>query len=475
MTSTRSISVMAAAALMIGLSLQPVSAHAQNIISTVVGGGRNPNHAVNRRSSRAHIRGPRSGGQHLHCCTGLHRHLQADCGGGVKCFLGQGYGGFNGDGIQASTAQLGSPAAIAFDSKGNIYFSDFGSSRVRRIDATTGIITTVAGSGEKCAHSVNPCGDGGQATAALLNLPQGIALDSAGNLFIADSVDNRIRRVDAITGIITTVVGDGNPCANPSTPCGDGGPATSAQLNLPEGVAVDASGTFYVSDTLDQRVRIVSGGVINPFAGNGGFCRNSTTSCGDGHPAILANLHQPQQLALDGSGNVYIADTMDHKVRVVDTTGTITLFAGNGSQGFGGDNGAATSALLDLPVAVSVDGSGNILIADTGNQRVRIVTGGAIKTLAGGGNGGDGGPATNAILAGPYTLTGDASGNLYIADRGNNRIRKVSGGTITTIAGTGSVGYSGDGGPLPSPPSTARLPSRSTRPVTSSSLTPETW
>ena len=446
MTRTRSISVMAAAALVIGLSLQPVPAHAQNIISTVVGGGTTPStpltadlpgptSAVRDQAGNTYIAAPTS--------TDIFKLTTA---GVLSVFSGQGYGGFNGDGIQASNAQLGAPAAIAFDSHGNIFFSDFGSSRVRRIDATTGVITTVAGSGEKCAHGFNPCGDNGPATSALLNLPQAIALDSAGNLFIADSVDNKVRRVDAITGIITTVVGDGNPCANPSNDCGDGGAATSAQLNLPEGVAVDASGTLYVSDTLDQRVRIVSGGNINAFAGNGGFCRNSTTTCGDGHPAILANLHQPQQLALDGSGNVYIADTMDHKIRVVDSTGTITLFAGTGAQGFGGDNGSATSALLDLPVGVSVDGSGNILISDTGNQRVRIISGGVIKTLAGGGTGGDGGPATNAILAGPYTLTGDAAGNLYIADRGNNRVRKVSGGTITTIAGTGSVGYSGDGG-----------------------------
>jgi sugar lactone lactonase YvrE len=441
---------MAAAVLVIGLSLQPVQANGQNIISTVVGGGTipttpltanlpGPTAAVRDQAGNTYIAAPTS--------TNI---FKLNTSGTLSIFSGQGYGGFNGDGIQASAAQLGSPAAIAFDSAGNIFFADYGSSRVRRIDAVTGVITTVAGSGEKCAHGFNPCGDGGLATSALLNLPEAIALDSAGNLFIADSVDNKIRRVDAVTKIITTVVGDGNPCTNPTNTCGDGGAPTAAQLNFPEGIAVDAAGNLYVADTNDQRVRLVSGGIISAFAGNGGFCRNPLTSCGDGHAATLANLHKPQQVALDASGNLYIADTADHKIRMVNTSGTISLVAGLGSQGFAGDGGAATSAMLDLPVGVSVDGSGNILISDSGNQRVRIISGGVIQTLAGGGTGGDGGPAANALLAGPYTLTGDSAGNLYIADRGNNRIRKVSNGVISTIAGNGSLGYSGDGGPATS-------------------------
>lgn len=446
MKRTRKFSLMAAAVLTFALSFQPFQAHAQNVISTVVGGGPistapltadlpGVTSAVRDQAGNTFIAAPLS--------TNI---FKLNTGGTFSVFAGQGYGGFNGDGGQASAAQLGSPAAIAFDSTGNLFFADYGSSRIRRVDKTTGVITTVAGSGEKCAHGFNPCGDGGLATDALLNLPQAIAIDSAGNIFIADSVDNKIRRVDAITKIITTVVGDGNPCANPSSACGDGGAATAAQLNLPEGIAVDAAGNLYVSDTADQRVRKVSGGIITAFAGNGGFCHDATTTCGDGHPATLANLHRPQQVALDALGNLYIADTLDHKIRVVDTTGEINLYAGLGVQGFGGDSGPATGALLDLPVGVSVDATGNVLIADSGNQRVRIVgSTGVIQTLAGGGSGGDGGAATSALLAGPYTVTGDTAGNLYIADTGNNRIRKVSNGTITTVAGTGSVGYSGDG------------------------------
>jgi trimeric autotransporter adhesin len=448
-TRTRSISLIATAVLAIGLALQPAPAHAQNTISTVVGGGPTPTTPLT-----ADLPGPtsavRDSAGNTYIAAPLSTNIfKLTSGGTLSVFAGQGYGGFNGDGIQASAAVLGRPAAIAFDSKGNIFFADYGATRVRRIDAVTGVITTVAGNGVKCAQpTIAPfCGDGGPATSALLNLPEAIALDGSGNIFIADASDNKIRRVDAVTGIITTVAGNGFACTNPTLPCGDGAGATSAQLNFPEGIAVDAAGNLYVSDTLDQRVRIVSAaGIINPFAGNGGFCHNPTTTCGDGHAATLANLHKPQQVVVDASGNVYIADTLDHKIRVVDTTGTINLFAGLGVQGFGGDGGPATSAELDLPVGVSQDGSGNILIADTGNQRVRIVSStGVIQTLAGGGSGGDGGAATSALLAGPFTLTGDAAGNLYIADTGNNRIREISGGTITTVAGTGSVGYSGDG------------------------------
>ncbi len=434
----------------LGLTLSPISAHSQNIITTVVGGGATPTTPLT-----ADIPGPtaavRDKSGNTYIAAPLSRNVfELTSGGTLSTFAGLGYGGFSGDGGLASAAVMGDPAAITFDSKGNMFIADYGSSRIRRVDAVTGIITTVAGSGVKCASSLNACGDGGLATKALLNLPEAVAVDGSGNIFIADATDNKIRRVDAISGIITTVVGNGQMCTNPTNTCGDGASATAAQLNFPEGIAVDAAGNLYVSDTLDQRVRIVSAGVINPFAGNGGYCRNSTTTCGDGHPATLAQLHKPQQVTVDASGNVYIADTADNKIRIVDTTGTINTVAGSGAQGLGGDGGSPTAAVLNLPVGVSVDGSGNVLIADTGNQRVRIVSAGVIQTLAGGGNGGDGGAATSAILAGPYAVAEDSAGNLYIADQGNNRIRKLTGTTITTVAGTGSVGYTGDTGPATS-------------------------
>lgn len=454
MKKLRSISLAAAFSVLAGLTLLPVPVNAQNVISTVVGGGPVPSSPLT-----ADIAGPVSAVRDSAGNTYISAPLAAEIlkitpGGVLSVFAGQGYGGFNGDNIPASSAVLGNPAGIAFDSQGNMYFADYGATRVRRIDAVTGMITTVAGNGTKCDISTNPCGDNGPATSALLNLPESVALDGAGNLYIADAVDNRIRMVAAVTNCwqsgnctITTVVGSGTTCTNPSSACGDGGSATAAQLNYPEGVAVDAAGNIYVSDTLDQRVRIVSGGVINAFAGNGGYCRNPAATCGDGHPATLANLYRPQQLALDGSGNVYIADSFDYRVRMVDTTGVIHAFAGDGVQGFAGDGSAAIYAEMDLPVGVSVDVSGNVLVADTGNQCVRVVaTNSSISTVAGRGNGGDGGPATSATLAGPYSVTEDANGNLYIADTGNNRIREVSNGTITTVAGTGSAGYSGDGG-----------------------------
>ncbi len=456
----RVLSLLTAIAVVMGISLGSIPAHAQNIISTFVGGGPTPTAPLS-----ADLPGPVSAVRDSSGNTYISAPLSTDifkltAAGSLSVFSGQGYGGFNGDGGQASAAVLGNPAGIAFDSQGNMYFADYGSSRVRRIDATTGTITTVAGSGTKCDISTNPCGDGQNATGktALLNMPEAVALDGSGNLYIADAVDNRIRMVAGVTScwqsnscIITTVVGNGATCSNPSSPCGDGGAATAAQLNYPEGVAVDAAGNIYVSDTLDQRVRIVSGGTINAFAGNGGYCVNSATSCGDGHPATLAHLYRPQGLAVDGSGDVYIADTFDQRVRVVNSSGTINAFAGTGVQGYAGDGGAAVYANLDLPVGVSLDNAGNVVIADTGNQRVRVVSStGAISTLAGGGNGGDAGPAASAILAGPYSVAEDSAGNLYIADTGNNRIREVSNGVITTIAGTGSAGFSGDNGPATS-------------------------
>jgi trimeric autotransporter adhesin len=438
--------------LLSALMPSPMQAQAQNIINTIAGGGPTPADPL-----QADIPGP----------TGIIKNAAGDlliappfssyiyklsAGGVFSVYSGKGYGGFSGDGGPVGQARLGYPSGFAFDSKGNLYITDFGNSRVRKVDAVTAIITTVAGTGEKCAHPTNPCGDGGPATAALLNLPEAVAVDSAFNIYIADSSDNRIRKVDGSTGIITTVAGDGNACANPTLACGDGGPATSANLNFPQGVTVDGSGNIYVSDTADNRVRIVSAGVINRYAGNGGACLDPTKACGDGGLATNANLHAPQGVALDSSGNGYIADSRDHRVRQVNAlTLKISTFAGTGVQGFSGDGGPAKSAELDLPGFVYPDSTGNIDIADTGNQRIRQVNpAGTINTIVGGASGGDQGPALNATLAGPYTLTEDSSGNVYFADLYNNRIRRIANDanrTITTVAGTGSAGYSGDGGP----------------------------
>lgn len=279
-----------------------------------------------------------------------------------------------------------------------------------------------------------------QATAVSLAAPAQIAYDAAGNLYIADLNDNVIRKVD-LAGIITTVAGTGEQGF-----FGDGGPATSAQLDSPAGVAVDASGNVYIADTHNQRIRKVSGGTITTVAGTGtaGFS-------GDNGVAASAMLSNPTALAVDSSGNLYIADTDNHRIRKITGT-TITTVAGNGEQGFSGDGGAATSAAIDSPNGVAVDATGTVYIGDTHNQRVRVVNAaGTISTLAGNGSktyGGDNGPATSASLARPRGLSVDAQGNIYVADSDNNRIRIIaSTGSIKTVAGNGSQGFAGDGGP----------------------------
>jgi trimeric autotransporter adhesin len=282
-------------------------------------------------------------------------------------------------------------------------------------------------------------GDGGPAISAKLYAPAEVAVDGRGNVYIATYQDSRVRRVSA-DGTISTFAGTGQPGF-----AGDGGPATSAKLYAPKGVAVDGQGNVYIADTNNFRVRKVSpGGTITTFAGGGkpGFL-------GDGGPARLATLRNPFGVAVDGQGNVYIADTDNMRVRKVSVGGTITTIAGTGVQGSSGDGGPATSALLRFPYGLAVDGQGNVYIADSGNNRVRKVSrGGMITTFAGtGANGfsGDGGPATSARLQIPRDVALDGPGNVYITD-GNYRVRKVSvGGTISTFAGGGRASP-GDGG-----------------------------
>ncbi|MGA8492690.1 MAG: hypothetical protein WB711_19870 [Terriglobales bacterium] len=369
--------------------------------------------------------------------------FKVDTTGTLHVIAGVGYQGYLGDGGPATEAALSGPTSLTFDSMGNLYLIDL--NKVRKID-TSGNITTVAGNGQVCAGGTYACGDGGPATQAQLRQPQQIALDGAGNLYIADTGDQRIRLVDS-SGNINTIIGSGIICSGPSFTCGDGGPAGSARLDLPAGVAVDASGNIYVADTRDQRVRVVSNGIINKFAGNGKHCVVPTNNCGDGGPAINANLFNPWGLALDASGNVFMADELDNRIRKVTvSTGTINTVIGSGVQGFSGDGGPPRAAALDQPKGAFADGLGYI-VADTGNNRIRQTKLGVLNTLAGGGSGGDGSAATSAILASPNAVAWDSSGNYYIADTANNRVRKVNAsGTITTIAGTGDQGWTGDGG-----------------------------
>lgn len=309
-------------------------------------------------------------------------------------------------------------------------------------------INTVAGNGTSGFS-----GDGGAATSAQLHSPTGIAFDATGNMYIADAFNHRIRKVNS-SGIITTIAGTGVAGFS-----GNGGPATSAKLNGPTALAFDASGNLYIVDDGNECIRMVnSSGTISTFAGIGTVPGYS----GDGGAATSATLWAPKSIAIDVNNNVYIADNANDRIRKVNTSGIISTVAGNGTNGFGGDGGLATSANLNAPHGICVDALGNIYIFDSGNNRIRKVnSSGIISTFAGNGvagYSGDGGLATSAQLNSGYipsllasNLSMDLSGNLYIPDIVNYRIRVVNtSGIISTIAGTGTTGYSGDGGPATS-------------------------
>jgi sugar lactone lactonase YvrE len=342
-------------------------------------------------------------------------------------------------GVSTNQAATGSASNIADLTviPGTIYISDSENNRIRPVNTVTGTISTLAGNG-----TGGFTGDGGLATGAELKIPYGVAVDSSGNTYIADSQNNRVRKVST-TGTITTVAGSGFAGSG-----GDGGSALSALLNNPTGAAVDAAGNLYIADQHNNKIRVVNTlGVISTFAGTG-----SVGNGGDGGPASAAALYYPTSVALDGLGNLYIADTNNQRIRKVNiSTGIITTVAGSGSVGYGCAAGVATAVGLHNPYGVAADGGGNIYIADTYLQCIRKVASGNITTVAGNGLAsfsGDGGPATSAALNYPTGVAVDGIGNIYIADLVNSRVRMITpGGIITTLAGTGVFGFSGDGGP----------------------------
>ena len=330
----------------------------------------------------------------------------------VSTAAGTGVAGYSGDSGHASAAALSDPAAVAYDAAGNLYVADTNNHVVREI-SINGVITTIAGNGTE-----GYTGDGAAATAAQLDTPTGVAVDAGGNVYIADSHNHCIRKVSG--GTIITFAGSGI-----SGFSGDGAAATSARLSLPSGVAVDAIGNVYIADTNNERIRKVSSGTITSFAGDG-----EELFAGDGAAATAAALDSPTGVAVDAIGNVYIADRLNQRIRKV-SNGTITSIAGTSAAGFSGDGGFASAAILARPSGVSVDSGGNVYIADTGNQRIREVSSGAagasvIATVAGSGAqgfGGDLGLATAAIFNSPRSVASDASGNLSIADKLNQRLR----------------------------------------------------
>jgi sugar lactone lactonase YvrE len=340
---------------------------------------------------------------------------------------------------QATALPLVLPSAIVFDAQGNLYFAEAGN-HVVRVFSTAGVVSTIVGNGVQ-----GFAGDNGAANAAELDSPSGLAIDAAGNLYIADTHNHRVRKFTAATALITTIAGMGKAGYS-----GDGGPATAAQLDRPTALAIDPAGNLYFADTDNHRVRRIAAGtgVITTVAGDGieGFS-------GDGGPATLSAIDSPSGLAIDADGNLFVADTHNGRIRRVDAaTGTITTFAGvspsNGNtQSFTGDGGAAIAAGLALPRGLTLDAAGNLYVADYANHRIRRISGGTISTIAGQGTetfAGDGAPAVAASLDSPRSVTVSPAGLLTLADSGNQRVRQLDalpapGPDIHTLVGLGNT------------------------------------
>jgi sugar lactone lactonase YvrE len=375
-------------------------------------------------------------------------------GGIITSVAGNGSAYFSGDGGPATLAGMGNLTGVGADAAGDVFVEDLGDGRIRKA-GTNGLITTYAGTG---VFGYN--GDGIAATNAELYYPEGLAADKAGNLYIADDLNNRIRKINT-NGIISTMAGTGT-----SGFSGDGGPAASALLSGPTGVALDSAGNLYIADAGNQRIRRIDTNVIiTTVAGNGapGPYLNGTFS-GDGGQATNAGLSNPSSVTVDAVGNLFIADTFNRRVRRVGTNGIINTYAGNGTYGVTGDGGLATNAEFKTIGGLAVDSGGNLFIADSLGDRIREVgTNGIITTFAGNGTtafSGDGGAATNAGISGPYGIAFDPFGNLLVTDPGNQRVRKVTNtpmGPVLTLtavtaanAGNYQVVVTGKGGSVTS-------------------------
>ena len=448
---------------------------AQNIINTVAGGGVPPGTAT-----AADIPSPSAvvadgNGNIFISPPNSYYIFKVTSSGNMSVYAGLGYFGGSGDNNPAIEATLGGVTALSVNGKGDLYLADKGANRIRCILAVANgcggstaavgdIVTVVNSSGKNCFPQTAACGDGGPAIDAHISYALAIFVDGANNLWIADTYDDRVRCVIGSVGgclgsalpvgDIVNIAGTGVVCDGPQLECGNGGPAQQAKFDLPGGITVDAAGNVYISDTRDFTVRKVDVQQqnINLYAGNGDFCENPLKGCGDGGLAVNAHLWNPSGISFNSQGDLYIADSADNRIRCVAaaakgcsgprlTAGEITTVAGTGNQGFAGDTGAAKSAWLNLPNSVFVEGNGRILIADTGNQRIRAVANANINTIAGGGPNGDGHQAKLATLANPNSVVWDSAGNFYIADADNNQVRKVNpSGVITTFAGTGIAG-----------------------------------
>lgn len=324
--------------------------------------------------------------------------------GSISTFTGNGVAAFSGDGDLATSASLNHPTGLALDSGGALYIADSDNHRIRRVSG--GMIWTVAGNG-----SSGSFGDGGLATDAAFADISAVAVDLAGNIYIADSGNHRVRKVGA-DGIVTAFAGTGVQGAS-----GDGGMAVEALLNRPIGLALDYVGNLYICDSANHNIRIVNlaSGIISTYAGNG-----IADFSGDNGPATDASFQFPLGIATDSFGNLFIADAGNNRIRKIDSTGTITSIAGDGS----GPN-------LNIPAGVTVDSAGNVFFSDAGHNQVRMIDpSGAMTIVAGGindGFAGDGGSPLDALLSFPWGIVIDSGANLYVADRANHRIRTISG------------------------------------------------
>ena len=329
--------------------------------------------------------------------------------GDIHAFAGIGLRGYSGDGGAATAARFGTPYGVFASGDGSVYISDSTNQRIRKVDPQ-GDVSTIAGDG-KAGFS----GDGGKATDAQVHNPAQLCMDAAGNLYFADSANNRVRRVDP-SGTITTVAGTGKEGFS-----GDNGPAALASLNHPLGVAVDSQGGIYIADSANHCVRKVDqAGIVRAYAGTG-----EAGYSGDGGQAANARLDYPAGLAVDAEDNLYIADYYRHCIRKVTPSGVITTYAGTGEAGYSGDGGAATAAMLNYPSGVAAGPSGSLIIADRYNQSIRLVDGqGNISTVAGGAA--PGAPAVNALTY-PFSACFDKSGNIYIGDNNDFRVKVVEG------------------------------------------------
>jgi serine/threonine protein kinase, bacterial len=354
----------------------------------------------------------------------------------ITTIAGNGIAGFSGDGGNALDASLNFPAGLIFD-KGNLYIADRNNHRIRKIDIN-GIITTVAGVGVPGC-----CNDNGLAIEASLSFPSDVDIDLEGNLFISDRSNNRIRKVNA-NGIISTIAGLGKPGFG-----GDFGPADKALLKYPFGISLDNKGSLYIADRGNNRVRKIDPqGVITTIAGDG-----SHFFGGDYGPANQSSLSFPTDVAVDSSGTIYIADRNNNRVRKIDQLGVITTLMGLGQKEFNGDNEIAAETTLHLPFALALNGEDRLLVVDRNHFRIREVKlqSSQVETIAGNGKflfKGDGGPGGGATLEAPSGIAVDSKGNILFADRLHQRVRKIkSDGIIDTVIGNGKQGNEGNTGP----------------------------